>query len=129
MDKTTDRRRENRLRYHWPIWFAEDFGERLSQGQMVDVSSSGAAFTCYADQGCPCPGQELTARFSVPFFEEDESFDMTSFTKCGYVHRVDHVNDFLRRVAVQFSEPLPFNPGEQPGCETSKEHMLKAQLV
>ena len=50
MEAVTERRREQRLRYHWPVWFAEDFNEMLLQGQMVDVSSGGAAFTYYADE-------------------------------------------------------------------------------
>ncbi len=62
MNMTDERRREQRLRYHWPVWFAEDFNKMLSQGQMVDVSSGGAAFTCHADGSCPHPGQEMTAR-------------------------------------------------------------------
>jgi len=49
-----ERRAEKRLRYNWPIWFAQDFDDILTQGQMVDVSSRGAAFTCYADR-CPWP--------------------------------------------------------------------------
>ena len=53
MNKTDERRTEQRLRYYWPIWFAENFDDTLSQGQMVDVSSRGAAFTCYSHDGCP----------------------------------------------------------------------------
>ena len=102
MHDEAERRKEHRLRYHWPVWFAEDFDELLSQGQMVDVSSDGAAFTCYADQSCPYPGQNITARFSVPRFETDDSFGMASFTRNGHVIRVDQLNDHVRRVAVQW---------------------------
>jgi len=126
MDKGEERRREQRLRYHWPVWFAEDFNETLSQGQMVDVCSGGAAFTCHADRTCPYPGQELTARFSVPCFSEDESFDMASFTRPGHVCRVDELNSFLRRVAVQFSESLPFHPGEQAEDNSDAQEKLRA---
>ena len=110
-----ERRTEKRLRYHWPIWFAEDFRDGLSQGQMLDISSSGAAFTCYADNSCPYAGQEITARFSVPRFGPDDSFDMANFTRSARIYQVDDVNDFSRRVAIQFAEPLPFKPGEQSG--------------
>lgn len=126
MDKGMERRQEQRLRYHWPVWFAEDFNETLSQGQMVDISSGGAAFTCHADRTCPYPGQELTARFSIPRFGEDESFDMASFTRPGRVCRVDEVNSFLRRVAIQFSEPLPFHPGEQAEDNSDAQKKLRA---
>ena len=113
MDKTDERRTEQRLRYYWPIWYAENFDEALAQGQMVDISSRGAAFTCYANNDCPYPGQHLTARFSVPQYGPDDSFDMANFTRSAQVCRVQDVNSFLRRIAVQFSEPLPFKPGEQ----------------
>jgi hypothetical protein len=39
MMKSSERRTERRLAYHWAIWFAEDFGGELAQSQMADVSS------------------------------------------------------------------------------------------
>ena len=129
MEKTDERRAEQRLRYHWPIWFAEDFNEILSQGQMVDVSSSGAAFTCQADNSCPYIGQELTTRFSIPRFISDDSFDMASFTRSGRVCRVDSQNEFLRRVAVQFAEPLPFRPALQEEDESETREKLKSVTI
>jgi hypothetical protein len=113
MTTSSERRTERRLNYHWPIWFAEDFRGELSQGQMTDISSRAAAFTCYADERCPHPGQYVTARFSVPRYGPDESFDLTDFVRSGRVCRVDGVNCALRRVVFQFTEPLPFHPGEQ----------------
>ena len=113
MSTTSERRMEERLSYQWPIWFAEDFQDELSQGQMADVSSHAAAFTCYADDQCPHPGQRLTARFSVPQYGPDDSFDVVDFVRSGQVCRVDGVNNALRRVTMQFTEPLPFHPGEQ----------------
>ncbi len=113
MDNNTDRRAEHRLQYHWPIWFAEDFYGKLTQGQMVDLSSRSASFTCRADDTCPYLGQQITARFSVPRYGEDDSFDMANFTRSAHICRVDQLNDFLRRIAIQFGQPLPFKPGEQ----------------
>lgn len=112
MEEHIERRREKRLRYHWPVWFAEDFSAILAQGQMVDICSGGAAFTCYT-QECPVQGQAITARFSVPQFGQDESFDLTNFIRTGQVCRVEEVNPFLRRVAMTFAKPLPFSPGQQ----------------
>jgi len=129
MDEAAERRREQRLRYNWPIWFAEDFGEILSQGQMADISSRAAAFTCHADENCPYPGQHITARFSVPRFGPEDSFDMANFTRTGRIYRVDNVNSFLRRVAVQFAEPLPFKPGEQAGSESDVEQGLDVLTI
>lgn len=113
MDTNNERREEQRLRYNWPVWFAEDFNEALSQGEMVDISSRAAAFTCHADEDCPYLGQYVTTRFSVPRYGEGDCFDMENFVRPGHICRVDDVNSFLRRVAIQFAEPLPFKPGEQ----------------
>ena len=131
MDKTNERRGEPRLSYHWPVWFAEDFNEALSQGQMVDVSSRAAAFTCQADENCPYQGQELTTRFSVPRFGPGDCFDMASFTRSGRICRVDDINRFVRRIAVQFVEPLPFSPGEQanPAKRQDIQQRLKAITI
>ncbi len=118
MSDTQNRRREERLRYHWPIWFAEDFAGDLTQGQMADVSSGGAAFTYYSDGPCLYPGQQVTARFSVPRYGPDDSFDMVDFIRSGSVCRVESVNQLLRRAAICFAEPLPFRPGEQTREET-----------
>lgn len=129
MKEYDDRRTEQRLRYYWPIWFAEDVNTTLSQGQMVDISSHAAAFTCYASNGCPNYGQHLTARFSVPRYGEEGSFDMANFTRSGYVYRIDNVNSFLRRIVVQFAEPLPFRPGEQETNESETQQILESATV
>ena len=113
MHATDEYRAEQPLHYHWPIWFAEDVDEELSQGQMADLSSTTAAFTCYADDRCPYPGQHVTARFSVPRYGADDSFDMVDFIRSGHICHVDGVNSALRRVVMQFAEPLSFRPGEQ----------------
>ena len=109
MAEVAERRREKRLRYNWPVWFAANFDGELSQGQMVNVSSGGAAFTCYADK-CPYSEHKITARFSVPLYDENNSFDMENFVRDGRICRIDEVSPYIRRVAVEFAEPLPFKP-------------------
>jgi hypothetical protein len=118
MNDSQEKRREERLRYHWPIWFGEDFAGDLTQGQMADVSSGGAAFTYYSDGPHLFPGQRVTARFSVPRYGPEDSFDMVDFVRSGSVCRVEAVNQTLRRAAICFAEPLPFRPGEQVEEET-----------
>jgi len=129
MEDNNERRREQRLRYQWPVWFAEDFNDTLSQGQMVDISSMAAAFTCQTVDRCPYAGQHLTARFSVPRFLQGQSFDMTSFTRSVKVRRVDEVNNFLRRITIQFVHPLPFKPGEQASSESEAQQKLMAVTI
>jgi hypothetical protein len=91
------------------VWFADDFDDILTQGQMVDVSSGGAAFTCYTDR-CPARGERITARFSVPKFEDEESYELANFIRDGLICRIDDLGPYVKRVAVQFAEPLPFSP-------------------
>jgi len=117
MSDITERRAEERLRYNWPIWFAEDYNDSLTQGQMVDVSSGGAAFTCYADR-CPRTGDHITTRFSVPCHGTGDAFDLANFMRSAHIRRVDELSPFVRRVAVQFSEPLPFKPGQIKDTES-----------
>jgi len=122
MDEAREHRREPRLRYQWPIWFAEDFAKTVSQGLMVDVSSGGMAFTCDIDENCPQPGQQLITRFSIPRLEADEFSDMTSFTRTARVCRVEKVNRSLCRVAVQFDEALSLKP-----CEQASINLMRSQ--
>jgi hypothetical protein len=119
-NNSIERRREKRLNYHWPIWFAEDFNNELSQGQMFDLSSGGAAFTCYSD-ACPYPGQYITTRFSIPHYGQDNSFGLESCIRGGFVCRIEDVNPYMKKVALQFSEPLGFKPGEQENRQISLE--------
>jgi hypothetical protein len=128
MQTITERRREQRLRYRWPVWFAEDFKGVLTQGQMVDVNSTGAAFTCNTAENYIFPGQKITTRFSIPRFCDEESFDMASFVRTGSIKRVEEVNPFTRRIAVEFAEPLPFRPGEQCSRE-EVAHKMKAVTI
>lgn len=113
MDGHNERRTEHRMSYHWPIWLDDDINQELVQGEMVDISSRSAAFTCHAYESYPSEGQPVTAHFSVPICGPGGSFAMRNFTRSGCTCRVEHVNCILRRVAVQFAEPLSFKPGEQ----------------
>lgn len=117
MDNPNEQRRENRLRHQWPVWFSQDFTKDVFQGLMVDVSSGGMAFTCNFDENCPQPGQQLKARFSIPRSGDDDPTATTSFIRNSRVIRVDVINNHLRRIAIQFDEPLSLKPGEQAAIE------------
>ena len=108
---------------------AEDFDDALSQGQMVDVSSSGAAFTYYPQDYGLHQDQYITTKFSVPSFGEAESFEMASFVRKARICRVENVNEYLRKIAIRFSEPLPFRPGEQAETEIETEQRLKSVTI
>jgi hypothetical protein len=118
MGKSKYKRTEARLEHQWPVWFAEDFTETVSQGLMVDVSSGGLAFRCEAGENCPRVGQEISTRFSIPrSAEADDDSAITSITRSGRVLRVEQVSPFLRQVAIEFHEPLSLKPCEQAGID------------
>jgi len=108
MDKTKERRKEKRLPYALSVWFAEDFSKTVSLGVIVDISSSGMAFSCSADESRPHLGQQLTTRFNIPRFGTDDRSDMKSFTRTGHVCRVEDINNNMCHVAIQFDDPPPF---------------------
>lgn len=108
-----ERRREQRLKLNGNIWFNPAGDDKTLQGQLVDISSGGMAFTCYNKKGVPDSGQQITARFSVPWFTPDGTVQNRKFTRTAKVCRVGNANSYLKRIAVQFAEPLPFKPAEQ----------------
>ena len=85
MERTEERRQEQRLGYRWPVWYSDDFTETMSQGLMIDVSSGGLAFHCDRQGQCPHSGQHLTVRFSIPRFEGPDPTATVSVTRTGQV--------------------------------------------
>jgi len=108
MNKTKERRKEERLQYHLPVWFSEEPDKTSTQGVMVDISCSAMAFSCSSDENCPHLGQHLATRFSLPQIDRNYSPNMKTFTRTGCVSRVESISGNLCRVAVQFDNPPPF---------------------
>jgi len=107
------RRREQRLQYRSGIWFSPANGSKTWQGQMLDISSGGMAFTCYNRRSCPDVGQSITTQFTLPWFTPDGNIQNRKFTRTAKICRINNENSFLKRIAVQFAESLPFKPAEQ----------------
>lgn len=126
MDNHNELRTEHRLLYRWPIWFTDDSTGEVIQGQMVDISSEAATFTCYAYEICLFPNQEITAHFSVPLCGLGGSFAVRDFVRSGITYRIDQVNDLVHRITAQFAEPLPFKPGEQTPDEADVIALYKS---
>jgi hypothetical protein len=125
--KTKEKRTEQRLRYRWPVRFAAKVGQRPLRGQIVDVTSGGLAFLCHPGEDCPHPDQFVTAGFGVPHFNSHGSFDTVFFNRVGRVCRVDSLNDKVSRVAIQFAEPLFFQPGQQDISDSAAQQRLEAK--
>lgn len=129
MEKTNEKRSEQRLHYEWPVWFGEDFEQTRFAGQMLDVSSGGAAFKCRCGENRPLPGRNIIARFSVPRFGSAETFNKVIFTKTGRVCRTHSLDRASHRVAIEFDKPLFFRPGEQGISQTEAQQKLATVMV
>jgi len=109
-----ERRKEQRLYYRRPMWYSQSINKTHYKGQMVDISSGGMGFTCCVTEEPPlATRQQITTRLDVPLFGTDGSYDMVRFDRAGQICRVEKVNSSLHRVALQFTQPLPFKPAEQ----------------
>ena len=86
---------------------------------MIDVSSGGVAFHCNQESQCPRSGQHLTVRFSIPRFEGHDPTATVSVTRTGQVRRVEETERGLRRIAVQFDQPLSVRPAELTSLSSS----------
>jgi len=109
-----ERRREQRLYYHRPMWYFQNLNKARHKGRMVDISSNGMGFTCsMTSKSSLAARQTISTRLDVPLFAKDGSYDMVRFDREGQICRVEKVNNSTHRVALQFSQPLPFKPAEQ----------------
>jgi hypothetical protein len=109
-----DRRTEQRLYYRRPMWYFQSLNKASHKGQMVDVSSNGMGFTCsMSEQNLLAARQKITTRLDVPLFGKDGSYDMIRFDRTGQIRKVEKLNNSIHRIALQFTQPLPFKPAEQ----------------
>ena len=110
----SERRREQRLYYRRPMWYFQTLNKARHKGQMVDISSNGMGFTCsMSDQNLLAAKQKITTRLDVPLFGKDGSYDMIRFDRTGQIRRVEKLNNSTHRIALEFTQPLPFKPAEQ----------------
>ncbi len=109
-----ERRSEQRLYYRRPMWYFQSLNKTRHKGQMVDISSNGMGFTCsMSEQNLLADRQKITTRLDVPLFGKDGSYDMVRFDRTGRIRRVEKVNNSIHRIALEFTQPLPFKPAEQ----------------
>jgi hypothetical protein len=96
------------------MWYFQSLNKTRHKGQIVDVSSNGLGFTCnMSDRNFLAAKQKITTRIDVPLFAEDGSFDMVRFDRTGQIRRVEKLNNTVHRIALEFTQPLPFKPAEQ----------------
>ncbi len=125
--RPNDRRREQRLYYRHPMWYFQNRNKARHKGQMVDISSNGMGFTCsMSEQNLLAAKQKITTRLDVPLFGKDGSYDMIRFDRTGHIRRVEKINNSIHRIALEFTQPLPFNPAEQGLPSSVIEQKLSA---
>lgn len=112
MNDNSERRREERLDYRWPVWFGKDFTQTMSQGQMANISGGGIAFDYSSEGTCLRIGECLTVRFSIPRFQGDDPTTTVNVTRTGQVRRIEETESKSRRAALQFDTPLPLAANE-----------------
>ena len=124
-NSNNERRAEKRMSCHWPIWYVKEPNIKLKQGQMIDISSRAASFTCYSHENHLLPDQNIVTNFSLPIYGLRDSFALRDFTRSGCVLRIDSINKILFRIVTQFVEMLSFKPGEQESIEADFITLLK----
>jgi hypothetical protein len=116
----SERRKEQRLRTSGLVQFGK------VSGSMLDVSSGGMSFVCRNSSQTPQDGENITARFAVPWFGSDGQVQMRKFTRNCRICR-SSTNNHTKRLAVQFTEPLPFRPACQDDLsEVNRTHQPSA---
>jgi len=126
-EKSSDQRAEQRLRYRWPVRFVSGDNDKITQGQIVDVSSDGMAILCHSGKYCPRKNQLLNIDFGVPHFGLSHSLDVVFVNRTGRVCRIQKLSKIVNRIAVQFTEPLFFKPGQQDISESEAKQILQAK--
>ena len=112
MSDFNESRSEKRLGYDWPMQFCQENDKKFIGGQMVDVSSTHAAFTCDPQFNLNARAI-LVVKISVPEYTSKDKFRAKDFTRFGTLFRVDLINPTLKLIVVKFTTPLSFKPGEQ----------------
>ena len=109
-----ERRREQRIYYIRQMRYFKSLNKSRQKVQKVDISSNGKGFTCsMSNQNLLAARQKITTRLDVPLFCKDGSYDMVRFDRTGQIRRVEKLNNSIHRIALEFTQPLPFKPAEQ----------------
>ena len=112
MSDFNERRPEKRLAYGWPMSFCRENDKDFIQGQMVNISSNHAAFTC-DPRFNPDSKDVLVVQISMPKFTSKDKFEKRDYTRFCTIFRVDQMDPLLKLIVVKFTAPLAFRPGEQ----------------
>ncbi|HPS56140.1 MAG TPA: hypothetical protein PLP05_11125 [Sedimentisphaerales bacterium] len=127
MEKTEENRAEQRLVLDGRVWFSDDVADSRA-GLMMDISSQAMAFCCEADENCPWPGKQITARFDVPRLGFSPFQSKVTFNRKCKVFRIENISESFCKVVVSFDRPLFFKPAEQGFSESETKQRLEAMV-
>ncbi|MBW8000892.1 MAG: hypothetical protein FVQ80_02590 [Planctomycetes bacterium] len=105
-----NRRKEQRLRCDWLVWFSEGYRKPLFHGRMHDLTSTAVAFNCRADKELPATDKAITIYFYIPALGMGDSLDSVCLTRIGKVYRKTDLDKKLCRMVIEFEKALPFKP-------------------
>ena len=112
MQNFNEKRLEKRLSYGWPMQFCRENDKDFIQGQMVNISSNYAAFTC-DPRFNPDSKDVLVVQISVPKFTSKDNYEEKKFVRFCRIFLLGKMDLSLNLIVVKFTVPLPFKPGEQ----------------
>ena len=108
MNARRERRREPRIKFHWPLWFGYNEDDEMFRGQVVNVSRSGVSFSI-ENHLCPSVGCHLLTRFSYPHNLESE-FLLDTYFFWAEVIRIDPTSIGTCRVALRLHRSVNYEP-------------------
>lgn len=103
-----EKRAEPRLRFCWDTQIFCDANPRGRNARMVDLNSRCAAILLENEHPVHA-GSHLELGLMYPHVRDGE-FEIEHTHRYGTVYRCEHYNETLKRVVVQFDEPLPDLP-------------------
>ncbi len=103
MTQQVERRRENRLRFSWPIWYGFEENGEFTQGQIFDLSRHGVSLTV-PNNNIPQVGEHIIARFSYPLSQRPD-FTMGNYFQWAQVIRID-TNSGTPKAVLKLNQPL-----------------------
>ena len=105
-----ERRKEQRLRCDWLVWFSEGYRKPLFHGRMHDLTSTAVAFNCRVDKKLPKVEKAITIYFYIPALGLGDSLDKVCLTRIGKIYRKIDLDKKQCRMVIEFDKALPFKP-------------------
>ncbi len=114
MERTSERRQNERVRFLWPVFFGFDNNGAFHRGQIKDLSTQAVCFN--VDQSCdntPSQGEWILTRFSYPL-RGASNFQMGSYLHWSQVIRVNTTSSGNKEITIKFDNPIELDYKPKP---------------